>query len=55
MTREYVDISRHFDAAAGHFGQIPKDIKMAAILSRKPLEKVSSLPCTAFETICLPF
>ncbi|MEZ5708322.1 MAG: hypothetical protein R3E02_02910 [Blastomonas sp.] len=55
MARKYVDISRHFDAAAGHFGQIPKDINMAAILSRKPLGKVSSLPGAAFETICLPF
>ncbi|MEZ5710134.1 MAG: hypothetical protein R3E02_12185 [Blastomonas sp.] len=55
MAREYVDISRHFDAAAGHFDQIRKDIKMAAILSRKPLEKAASLPGAAFETICLPF
>ncbi|MEZ5708305.1 MAG: hypothetical protein R3E02_02825 [Blastomonas sp.] len=55
MAKEYVDISRRFDVAAGHFGQIPKDTKMAAILSRKPLEKAASLPGAAFGTICLPF
>ncbi|MEZ5710550.1 MAG: hypothetical protein R3E02_14310 [Blastomonas sp.] len=55
MAKEYVDISRHFDAAAGHFGQIPKDIKMTAILSRKPLEKAASLTGAVFRTICLPF
>ncbi|MEZ5709845.1 MAG: hypothetical protein R3E02_10700 [Blastomonas sp.] len=55
MAREYVDISRHFDAATGHFGRIRKNIKMAAILSRKPLEKAASPPGVAFKTICLPF